>query len=75
LHQGEGQSPNKGILQTHNVGVFDVVLGLFSEIAQLDPNASTGAFVGATGALYINGTTTDGGATFQAEITGEICIN
>jgi hypothetical protein len=24
--------------------------------------------------LYISGKTTDGGATFQAEITGEICF-
>ncbi|NTU82293.1 MAG: hypothetical protein HGA45_23425 [Chloroflexales bacterium] len=66
---------NKGVLKTHNIGIFDVGLGLFSEIARIDPNASTGAFAGATGVLYINGTTTDGGATFQAEITGEICAN
>jgi hypothetical protein len=64
---------NRGILRTHNVGLFDVATGLFSEIAWIDPNASTGDFAGATGVLYINGKTTDGGATFQAEITGEIC--
>lgn len=66
---------NKGVLKTHNIGIFDVVLGLFSEIARIDPNASTGVFAGATGVLYINGTTTDAGATFQAEITGEVCAN
>lgn len=66
---------NKGVLKTHNVGVFDVALGLFSEIARIDPNASTDAFAGATGVLYINGTTADSGATFQAAITGEICAN
>ena len=27
-----------------------------------------------TGVLYLNGKTTDGGATVQAEITGEICF-
>ena len=64
---------DKGVLTAHNVGVFDVVLGLFSEIARIDPSASTGAFAGATGVLYISGTTSDGGATFQAEITGKIC--
>ena len=65
---------NKGVLVTHNVGIFDVVKGLFSAINRIDPNASTGEFAGATGVLYINGKTTDGGATFQAEITGEICF-
>ena len=62
-----------GVLRTRNVGIFDVVAGLFSEIARIDPSASTGRFAGANGVLYINGTTTDGGATFQAEITGEVC--
>ncbi len=64
---------NKGVLVTHNVGIFDFATGLFSAIDRIDPNASTGDFAGATGVLYINGKTTDGGATFQAEITGEIC--
>jgi len=64
----------KGVLKTHNVGIFDVATGLFSAINRIDPNASTGGFAGATGVLYINGKTTDGGATFQAEITGEICF-
>lgn len=63
-----------GVLKARNVGIFDVAVGLFSEIARIDPSASTGRFAGATGVLYINGMTTDGGATFQAEITGEICI-
>ena len=65
---------NKGVLVTHNVGIFDVATGLFSAINRIDPNASTGDFAGATGVLYVNGKTTDGGATFQAEITGEICF-
>jgi hypothetical protein len=59
---------------THNVGIFDVVTGVFSAIDRIDPDASTGDFAGATGVLYINGKTTDGGATIQAEITGEICF-
>ncbi len=51
-----------------------IALGVFSDFARIDPNASTGDFAGATGVLYINGRTTDGGATFQAKITGEICF-
>lgn len=63
-----------GVLKTHNVGIFDVATGVFSAINRIDPNASTGDFAGATGLLYVNGKTADGGATFQAEITGEICF-
>ena len=65
---------NKGVLMTHNVGIFDAATGLFSAIDRIDPNASTGDFAGATGVLYVSGKTADGGATFQAEITGEICF-
>ena len=63
-----------GVLKTHNVAIFDVARGVFSAIDRIDPNASTGDFAGATGVLYINGRTPDGGATIQAEITGEICF-
>ena len=65
---------NNGVLKTHNVSLFDTANGVFSAIARIDPNTGTGNFAGATGVLYINGKTTDGGATFQAEITGEICF-
>jgi hypothetical protein len=65
---------NSGVLKTHNVGIFDGATGLFSAINRIDPTASTGDFAGATGVLYINGKTADGGATFQAEITSEICF-
>lgn len=65
---------DKGVLKTHNVAIFDVARGVFSAIDRIDPNSSTGDFAGATGVLYINGKTPDGGATIQAEITGEICF-
>ena len=65
---------HRGVLKTHNVGIFDGATGLFSAINRIDPNASTGDFAGATGVLYVNGKTGDGGATFQGEITGEICF-
>ncbi len=64
---------DKGVLKTHNVVIFDVARGVFTAIDRIDPNISTGSFAGATGVLYLNGRTPDGGATIQAEITGEIC--
>lgn len=65
---------NKGVLRTHNVTLFDAATGLFTALARIDPNASTGVFAGATGVLYIAGKTTDGGATFQGEVTGSMCV-
>jgi len=65
---------NKGVLRTHNVTLFDVAKGVFTALARIDPNTSTGDFAGATGVLYISGKTADGGATFQGEITGSICF-
>ena len=65
---------DKGVLKTHNVAIFDVAKGVFSAIDRIDPNASTGDFAGATGELYVNGRTPDGGVTIQARITGEICF-
>lgn len=65
---------DRGVLKAHNVGLFVVSNGLFSEIAIIDPGTSTGSFAAATGVLYINGKTNDGGATFKAEITGELCV-
>ena len=65
---------NKGVLRTHNVTLFDAATGLFTAFARIDPNASTGVFAGATGVLYIAGKTADGGATFQGEVTGSMCV-
>ncbi len=65
---------NKGILRTHNVTLFDAATGLFTALARIDANTSSGEFAGATGVLYINGKTTDGGATFQGEVTGSMCF-
>jgi hypothetical protein len=65
---------NRGVLNTHNVGIFDFNTGLFTEIARIDPNTSTGVFARATGSLFTSGKTTDGGATYRSKITGEICL-
>lgn len=65
---------HRGVLKTHNVGIFDFAIGFFSEIARIDPNASSGRFAGATGVLFTSGKTTDGAATFLSRIIGEICL-
>ncbi len=65
---------NRGVLNTHNVGIFEFATGFFTEIARIDPNTSFGRFAGATGVLFTSGKTTDGGATFRSKITGEICF-
>ena len=64
---------NRGVLKSHNVGLFLVANGLFSEIGVIDSNTSTGSFSNAAGVLYINGKTSDGGATFSADVLGEVC--
>ncbi|MCM3869407.1 MAG: hypothetical protein ND895_01750 [Pyrinomonadaceae bacterium] len=65
---------NRGILKTHNAGIFEFAAGVFTEIARIDPNASTGRFAGATGVLFTSGKTPDGGATFRSKISGEVCL-
>ncbi len=64
-----------GRLKTSNVGIFDSGTGAFSEIGRINPNTSTGRFAGATGLIFTNGKTPDGGATFQSDITAEICFD
>ena len=64
----------RGVLVTHNVTITNFASGVGTAIAHIDPNASTGVFAGATGVLYLNAITPDGGATSEAEITGEICF-
>ena len=49
--------------------------GIFTDIGRIDGANSTGIFAGATGVLFLSGTLPDGGATFEDEITGEICLD
>ncbi len=51
---------NQGQLKSGDVGIFDFVTGVASEIGRINPNTSTGRFAGATGVLFTNGKTTDG---------------
>jgi len=64
---------DEGILRTHNVSMFDTANGVSTAIARIDPQASEGAFAGATGVLFLNGRATNAEGGFQAAITGEIC--
>ena len=66
---------NRGVLKLIDNGIFDVGHGLFADIGRIDGTNSTGIFAGATGTLFFTGTSPDGGATFEDEITGEICLD
>src|SRR5262245_56988523 len=65
---------HKGVLKTHSVYIYDFAKRVAAAISQIDPVASTGVFAGATGMLYFNAKSTDGGVTVQSDITGEICL-
>jgi hypothetical protein len=53
-------------------GVFDTARGEFAEI---DPIiGGTGVFAGATGTLWLTGTSPDGGASFTGDVTGNVCV-
>jgi hypothetical protein len=60
---------SEGTLTTRDTGIFDTAAGLF---ASRDIIVSgTGIFAGATGHLFFAGT---GTTTFDAPITGEVCL-
>ncbi len=61
---------NTGTLTASDVGLFDVARGVFTDIARI--SGGTGDFAGASGTLFITGTTADG-VNFDDEITGTIC--
>jgi hypothetical protein len=65
---------NHGQLKTRNVYLFDFRTGFFTIIARIDPDTSTGRFAGATGVLFPSGQTIGNGLTYQAEISGELCL-
>lgn len=63
---------NQGQLKTSNVYIYNFVTGLWTAMGNINPDASTGRFAGATGVLYFNGKTID--QSYPSEITGEICF-
>jgi hypothetical protein len=65
-HQGE--------LKARQVNVYDNATGVTAGLARIDPAASTGRFAGATGHLFLNGTTTSFSPfTVDLELSGKIC--
>jgi hypothetical protein len=56
------------------VNIYDNATGVTAGLARIDPAASTGRFAGATGYLFLNGTTTSFSPfTVSLELSGKIC--
>lgn len=62
---------DKGTITTSDVAIFDVAAGVFSSISKI--TSGTGIFAGATGTLFISGSTTDF-VNFEDRIIGEVCL-
>lgn len=62
---------HQGVLTLRFTGVFDTARGEFSELERVQDG--TGKFSGATGTLFVFGTSSADGTSFQAQIQGEIC--
>lgn len=60
----------RGTLTVSDVGLLDGATGAFTEIWRI--SGGTGHFDGATGALWLTGTTSATGA-FDGTVTGELC--
>ena len=67
---------HQGALKTSNVYIYNFATGLWTAMGNINPNASTGRFAGATGVLYFNGKTIGvlPDQAYPSEIAGEICL-
>jgi hypothetical protein len=69
---------NHGVVKARVLFLFNVATGIWTSIATIDPNTSTGRFVGAIGTLwYPNGTTIaldKGAQVYPSDITGQVCL-
>ena len=67
-----------GMVRGRVLFLFNVATGIWTSIATIDPNTSTGKFVGAAGTLWFpNGTTInqdDGAQTYPSDVTGQVCL-
>jgi hypothetical protein len=67
-----------GMVKARVLFLFNVATGIWTSIATVDPNASTGKFAGATGTLwYPNGTTItldNGAQVYPSDVTGQLCL-
>jgi len=65
-------STKLGDLVTTDVGVLDTVGGVFTELVRVQ--SGTGLYVGATGTLYMFGTTYADGSGFGGDVRGQLCL-
>jgi hypothetical protein len=68
---------HQGQLKTNNLYLFDLGTLKASVIANIDPQASTGIFAGATGTMFVNAFETNittNPETYRAEIHGQVCF-
>jgi hypothetical protein len=66
-----------GQLNGTRLFLTDVGTGWSTDMTNIDPNASTGIFAGATGVLYVNAiksNTAPPPTTFESEVKGRICF-
>ncbi len=67
-----------GLVKARVVNLFNVATGIWTAIATIDPNTSTGKFVGAAGTLWFpTGTTLpqdDGAQVYPSVLTGQVCL-
>ena len=65
----------QGELKVQIVNVFNVVTGVTAGFGNINPNASTGRFAGATGALFVTGKVLGNSPfTVKLNIRGEISL-
>jgi hypothetical protein len=62
-----------GTLITKNLGVLDPSHFAFTEMGRVD--SGTGRFENPSGVLFFSGSIVDGGNAFDAEITGQLCVD
>ena len=66
----------RGELKAHNVFLYNLVTGLWTSMARIDPATSTGRFAGATGVLYFNGSTIGvfPDSSYPSDVLAHICL-
>ena len=61
-----------GVLYIRDVGVFDQVVRVYSEVDRI--TAGIGRFENASGTLFIYGNAFDDGSGFDGEVRGQVCL-
>ncbi len=61
-----------GMLIMRDIGVFDQIVGVYSEVDRI--SGGVGRFENATGTLFISGNAFEDGSGFDGEVRGKICL-